>query len=293
MRFWKLLPLLASSLCFAAQSDRVAGTIDANQMVRLSGHLHRKALPQYDQGRLPSSSPISQVMLLTLPSASQQQALRRLVAEQQDPRSPNFHKWITPQQYADRFGLNQNDVQKITAWLKSQGLHVDNVANGRNWIVFSGTAAQVENAFRTELHRYNVDGETHFANSIMPSVPVTLAGIATGIQGLDDFHPKPAVIKKSVAAAQKARPDYYDSSFPAQFVAPGDIETIYDLTPLYNATPKIDGTGQKLVIAGQTDVYLADLNDFRTGFGLPAISGCSTDVNGVITATACNTSNFQ
>jgi subtilase family serine protease len=262
-------------------------------MVRLSGHLHRKALPQYDQGRLPSSSPISQVMLLTLPNASQQQALRRLVAEQQDPRSPNFHEWITPQQYADRFGLNQNDVQKITAWLKSQGLHVDNVANGRNWIVFSGTAAQVENAFRTELHRYNVDGEMHFANSIIPSVPVTLAGIATGIQGLDDFHPKPAVIKKSVAAAQKARPDYYDSSFPAQFVAPGDIETIYDLTPLYNATPKIDGTGQKLVIAGQTDVYLADLNDFRTGFGLPAISGCSTDVNGVITATACNTSNFQ
>jgi len=291
MRFWKLLPLLATSLCFAAQSDRVAGTIDANQMVRLSGHLHRKALPQYDQGRLPSSSPISQVMLLTLPTASQQQALRRLVAEQQDPRSPNFHKWITPQQYADRFGLSQNDVQKITAWLKSQGLHVDNVANGRNWIVFSGTAAQIENAFRTELHRYNVDGETHFANAIAPSIPSALAAIASGIRGLDDFHPKPSAIKKSVAAAQKARLDYYSSNFNAQFVAPGDIETIYDLTPLYSAG--FDGTGQKLVIPGQTDVYLADLNDFRSGFGLPAISGCSTDANGVITTTACNTSNFQ
>jgi subtilase family serine protease len=294
MRFWKLLPLLATSLCFAAQSDRVAGTIDANQMVRLSGHLHRKALPQYDQGRLPSSSPISQVMLLTLPTASQQQALRRLVAEQQDPRSPNFHKWITPQQYADRFGLSQNDVQKITAWLKSQGLHVDNVANGRNWIVFSGTTAQVESAFRTELHRYNVDGETHFANSIMPSVPASIAGITTGIRGLDDFRPKSSATKKSVAAAQKARPDYYSSNFNAQFVAPGDIETIYDLTPLYNANPKIDGTGQKLVIAGQTDVYLADLNNFRSGFGLPAISGCTTDANGVITSCATSTtSNFQ
>jgi hypothetical protein len=292
MRSWKfLLPLLTSTLCFAAQSDRIAGTIDSGQMVALPGQVQRKALPKYDEGRVTASFQLKEVMLLTLPTPSQQKALSLLVAEQQDPKSPNFRKWLTPEQYADRFGLSPNDVQKITAWLKSQGLTVVSVARDRNWVVFSGTAAQVETAFRTEFHHYNVDGEMHFANATAPSIPAALSGIATGFRGFDDFRPKPTNVRKAGPRSRGARPDYYDSSFPAQFVAPGDIEVIYDLTPLYNTG--IDGTGQKLVIVGQTDVYLADLNDFRSGFGLPAITGCSTDANGVITTTACNTSNFR
>ncbi len=292
MRFLKVLALfLAPCLCFAAQSDRIAGTVDAGQMVRLPGHLERKALPQYDRGRLPSSAPINRIMLLTLPTASQQEDLSRLLAAQQDPKSSNFHKWLTPQQYAERFGLSRNDIQKISAWLESQGFHVDEVANGRNWITFSGSVAQVENAFRTELHRYNVNGEMHFANSIVPSVPAALAGIATGLRGLDDFIPKSSASRKSVAAAQKVRANYYSNNFQADFVAPGDIETIYDLTPLYSAG--IDGTGEKLAVIGQTDVYLSDLNDFRSGFGLSAISGCTTNANGVITSCSSSSSNLQ
>lgn len=288
MRFCKLLlPLVASTLCFAAQQDRITGAIDSSQMVALPGHTHRKALPRYDQGRVQPSLQLSQVTLLTLPTPGQQKALRLLVAEQQDPKSPNFHKWLTPEQYADRFGLSPNDVRKISAWLNSQGLRVDGVARGRNWITFSGTASQVESAFRTEIHSYNVDGEIHFANATVPSIPEGLAGIVAGTRGLDNFVPKPMNVRKT-APPRGARSDYYDGSFATDFVAPGDIETIYDLTPLYNAG--IDGTGQKLVIAGQTDVYLADLNDFRSGFGLTQISGCTTNSSGVITA--CNSSNF-
>jgi hypothetical protein len=294
MRSWKfLLIFLASTLCFAAQPDRIAGTIDSSQMVALPGQIHHKALPQYDQGRVSASLQMSQITLLTLPTSSQQQALRLLVAEQQDPKSPNFHKWLAPEQYADQFGLSQNDVQKISTWLKSQGLSVDSVARGRNWIVFGGTAAQVETALRTEIHYYNVDGVTHFANATAPSIPAALSGIVTGFRGLDNFIPRPTNVKKA-ARGQIARPDYYDGSFnpPAQFVAPGDIEVIYDLTPLYNAG--IDGTGQKMAIIGQTDVYLADLNDFRSGFGLPQISGCTTNASGIITScTTSTTSNFQ
>ncbi len=297
MRSWKfLLIFLASTLCFAApsfaaQADRIAGTIDSSQMVALPGQIHHKALPQYDQGRVSASLQMSQITLLTLPTSSQQQALRLLVAEQQDPKSPNFHKWLTPEEYADQFGLSQNDVQKISTWLKSQGLNVDSVARGRNWIVFSGTAAQVETAFRTEIHYYKVDGMTHFANATAPSIPTALSGIVTGLRGLDNFIPRPNA-RKAVPQARGPHPDYYDSSFQEQFVAPGDIEVIYDLTPLYNAG--IDGTGQKMAIIGQTDVYLADLNDFRSGFGLTPISGCTTSASGIITScTTSNTSNFQ
>ncbi|MFZ0760092.1 MAG: hypothetical protein WAM69_09100, partial [Candidatus Sulfotelmatobacter sp.] len=66
------------------------------------------------------------------------------------------------------------------------------------------------------------------------------------------------------------------------FLAPGDIATIYDINPLYNASTPINGAGQKLAIMGQTDIYLADLTDFRSGFNLPAFT-CTTGTTGLIT----------
>jgi Pro-kumamolisin, activation domain len=291
-----LASTLLAAVCVAEAPDRIS-TIDSSQMVPLRGQIQRQAKPEYDLGRAEASFPLH-VTLLTVPSPSQAKALKQLLAEQQDPKSPNFHKWLTPKQYADRFGLSHNDIQKATAWLKSQGLTVDRVANGRNWIVFSGTATQIENAFRTEIHRYNVNGEMHFANAVPPSIPAALSGIATGFRGLDDFGPKP-MIRKAAPRARTVRPDYYDANTGnGNFLGPGDIATIYDLTPLYTAATPIDGTGEKLVIAGQTDVYLADLNDFRSGFGLTAITGCTTFTSGanigaINACTVSSTANFQ
>jgi len=167
MRFWKfLLPLIFTSLSFAAQPDRIAGPIDSSQMIALKGNVHHMAQPQYDQGPVEDSLQFSYVTLNIPPSASQQAALDQLLAQQQDPKSQNYHKWLTPEQYAERFGLSQNDVNKITAWLTSQGLQVVRVARGRNWVAFSGTAAQIESAFRTQIHRYNIAGKAHVANSV-------------------------------------------------------------------------------------------------------------------------------
>ncbi len=285
--------ICAATLSFAEAPDRITGAIDSSKMVPLSYQVQRSAQAQYDQGRVDGSFQLNNVKLAIVPSPSQVKALKQLLEEQQDPKSPNFHKWLTPQQFADRFGLSHNDVQKTTAWLKSQGLSAVRVANGRDWINFSGTASQVESTFRTEIHRYNVNGEMHFANSTPPSVPAALSGIANGFLGLDDFRPKP-MIKKAVPRARKARPGYYDASTGlTDFVAPNDIATIYDLGPLYTAG--IDGTGQKLLVVGQTDVYLADLVNFRSGFSLPAIySGCTANSSGVLSScTSSTTANFQ
>jgi subtilase family serine protease len=282
------IPVLHASAQNSNVQQRIAGPVGSGEMVALLGHVPRKADPQYDQGRVEPSFQLNEVTLLTLPSASQQKALSLLVAEQQDRSSPNYHKWLTPEEYADRFGLSANDMERISTWLKSQGLNVVSVARGRNWIVFSGTALQIESAFRTEIHSYNVKGEMHFANATPPSIPAALSGVVTGIRGLDDFRPKPRNIKKS-PQAQKVRGNYFDGNFsPPDFIAPGDIATIYNLSTLYAGG--FDGTGQRLAVVGQTDVMLSDLNDFRSGFGLTAISGCTTSSDVI---TACNTSNFR
>ena len=118
---------------------------------------------------------IPAVTLFLKPSDPGQASLNQLLQDQQDPASPNFHHWLTPEEYADRFGASQSDITQISDWLKAQGLNVSSVARGRNAITVTGTADAVQNAFQTEIHRYQVDGVTHFANATDPSVPAAIS----------------------------------------------------------------------------------------------------------------------
>ncbi|MGC1371294.1 MAG: S53 family peptidase, partial [Candidatus Sulfotelmatobacter sp.] len=293
MRSWKVLLLFCiPTLCFAAQADRVTGPIDSSRMIVLPGNLHSFARAEYDQGPVEATLPFSSVRLVMAPSPSQQAALDQLLAEQQDRTSPNYHKWLTPAQYADRFGLSQNDTNKINLWLVSQGFAVIRVAHARNEILFSGTAAQIQSAFNTEIHRYSVNGEQRIANATPVSIPSALSGVVTGVRGITSVHFKPMYVRASPGIHP-----HYTTTLQGEtdyFMGPGDIATLYDLDNLYNATPTpIDGTGQQLAIVGQTDIYLADINDFRSGFGLATIpSSCTTDSSGIVDA-PCNTTNFE
>src|SRR4029077_14889472 len=256
-----LIASLFSSSSDAAVQDRIASSLTNGQTVTLRGSVHRRALPQFDQGPVDPAMRMGTITLMTSPTAAQQRALTHLLAQQQDPKSANYHKWLTPEQYADRFGMSSNDMQKMAAWLKAKGFTVMDMARGRNWISFTGTAAQVNSAFGTEIHRYNLNGELHYANATSPLIPAALMGVVVGMRGLHDFRPKPMGIRRNSGL----RPDYNSSNF-GPLVAPGDIATIYDINTLYTAG--IDGSGQKLAVMGQTDIYLADIADFRSGFGL-------------------------
>ena len=236
-----LLTVFLSALSYATVPDRISGALTNGQTVTLKGNVHRKALPQFDQGPVDPAMSMGTVMLMTVPTAAQQKAITQLLAQQQDPKSKNYHKWLTPEQYADRFGLSPNDMQKMAAWLKAKGLTVIDLARGRNWISFTGTAAQVHSAFGTEIHHYKVNGELHYANATAPAIPAALGGIVVGLRGLHDFHPRPLGIRRNAGV----RPDYNSNDF-GSLVAPGDIATIYDINALYTAG--IDGTGQKLAV---------------------------------------------
>jgi pro-kumamolisin-like protein/Big-like domain-containing protein len=282
-----LCTVLVSSRTFASAPDRILEPIDSGQTVALAAGVPHKAQPQYDQGPTDPSYKLSYMELYTAPSPSQQIAISHLLAQQQDSTSPLYHQWLTPEQYADRFSLSVNDVQKITLWLTSQGFAVVKVARSRNLIAFSGTTAQAEQVFHVQIHNFNIDGEKHISNTTPPAIPAALVGIVSGVGGLSDFRAKPYFHRRS--------PNY---SYPIPntseflpYLAPGDIEAIYNITPLYTASTPIIGTNQKLVVVGQTDVYLADLNNFRSGFGFSSIN-CTTDASTDI-ITACSDPHFQ
>lgn len=281
-----LVASLFSAFSYAEAPDRIAGAVDSTNMVELRGHVSPMARPEFDQGPVEPSRTMH-VMMLFMPTATQQRAIDKHLAELQDSKSPNFHKWLTPQQWGERFGLGKGDLDKISAWLEGQGFKITYVANGRGYLSFDGNAAQVQSAFQTEIHYYNVDGKMHFANTTPPRIPAALNGIVGGFRGLHDFFPKPMFKKAAYTLSYQG--NYY------HFLAPGDLATIYDITPLYNQSPAIDGTGQKVVIAGQSDVYLADLHNFRTAFGLSDITGCTTDsaTHTIIQAGTCTSGNFE
>ena len=273
-----ILPVVATiaTILFAAsavaQTSRITENVDNRLRTVLAWHLHPKAvaaaLAGNDQGRVAPSLAMSYVTLMLAPSASQQADLEKFLAEQQTPGSPNYHHWLTPEEYGQRFGASDADIGKVTQWLEQQGLQVVSVARGRSWIAASGTAAQVEAAFQTEIHSYVVDGETHYANATEPSVPAAFGSVVKSIRGLNDFRMKPR-LRPSLRTPNSAKPAFTDSGQGnAHFIAPGDFATIYDVAPLYAAG--IDGSGQKIAIAGQIEVNLSDIEQFRSSYDLPA-----------------------
>jgi hypothetical protein len=260
-----LVPGVAAAQANLAR-PRIVTEVDESQRAELRGNLHPLARPQFDQGRVDPSFRLERITMTLQPTAAQQADLDQLLAAQQNPASPSFHQWLAPEQFADRFGIAQSDLNKVTAWLQAQGFDIVEIPRSRNWIAFNGTGAQVESAFHSELHNYTANGNRFFANSAELSVPAALAGVVAGFRGLNNFPIKPRV-KSGSASVQ---PNFTSSVSGNNYISPGDFATIYDLNPLYGSTPPIDGTGQKIAIVGQSNVVLADIAKFRSLSGLPA-----------------------
>lgn len=251
------LPLLAASL-LAQPADRVTGPIDDRVTVTLPGNRHPLARPEFDLGPVPLDEPLGRMILVFSPDPTTQAELDRLTTQQQDPSSPLFHQWISPEEYGRRFGISEGDWNRIAAWLTAQGFQVEEIPRGRSTAVFSGTAGEVAAAFHTEMHRYLVNGETHCANSSDPQIPAALSGVVAGIASLHDFR------------------SHHPASIPdltlqgAHYMTPADFAAIYDVNPLYSANT--DGTGTSIAVVARSNLRIIDVEAFRLLMGLPANS---------------------
>jgi len=232
-------------------------------MTRLKGSLHPLAQPQFDTGRMPADTKLNGISIVFNRTAAQQAALNALIAEQQNPASPLYHQWLTPDQFAARFGMAPSDLEKVQNWLEQQGFSVDSISRSRNVIRFSGTVRQVEAAFETQMHTYNIKGVPHFAPSTELSVPSGIAPTVLAIRNLNDFRPKAQVIyRKNI----RPRPGFTSGQTGDVFFAPGDIATAYNIKPVYSAG--YTGSGQKIAIVGQSAVEISDIENFQNAAGL-------------------------
>src|SRR5258708_18213813 len=115
---------IAASLASFAQGgpqSRIPQAVDRNQRAVVRGSAHPIAKPEFDAGRVDGSIKLNGVSLVFKLSPSQQAALETLLREQQDRSSPNYHKWLTPEQYAARFGMSPADSAQVTSRLQTEG----------------------------------------------------------------------------------------------------------------------------------------------------------------------------
>jgi subtilase family serine protease len=279
--------ILGASVAAHAQAAQplVTQPVDPAHLATLRGNTHPMALAKYDRGAAPTGLPMAHMMLVLRRSAQQEASLDTLLAQQQDRTSANYHKWLTPEQFGSQFGPTETDIQTITSWLESQGFHVNKVANGRNMIDFSGTAGTVQSALHTTIHKYvYANGVQHWANSTDPQIPAALANAVIGVDRLNDFHPKRmsrnlGAFRKSLVTGKvsKVTPQYtesgvgcYGTGTNCYAVAPYDFAKIYNVSPLWTAGTT--GSGQTIAIVSDSDVVTTDYTQFRSIFGLPAIT---------------------
>jgi len=222
------------------------------------------ARSEFDQGQAPDSLPMDRMLLVLKRSAEREAALDRLLEEQQQSSSSNYHKWLTPDEFGQKFGAADADIQAITAWLQSHGFKVESPSRGRTVIEFSGNAGQVQRAFHTSIHKFVVGGKEHWANNGDPRIPVALAQAVAGVSTLHNFE---AAAQLAIAETRVPINPQFNAGSGNHYLAPGDYATIYNANPLY---PAINGAGTTIAVVGRSNINIQDVISFRSAFGLPA-----------------------
>ncbi|MFZ0636806.1 MAG: protease pro-enzyme activation domain-containing protein [Candidatus Acidiferrales bacterium] len=275
---WKASLVFASILVTAfvagaqtsAVAPRITQAIDETNLVTLKGNTLPMARAEFDQGLVSDSLPLEKMLLVLQRSPAQESALRSLLDQQQDKTSPNYHKWLTPEQYGQQYGPADADIQTVTNWLQGHGFTVDLVTKGKTIIEFTGTAGLVRNAFHTEIHNYLVNGEKHIANSSDPQIPAALAPVVAGVASLHDFFPKPHFIGSgktvTVPAHSGNAVSHLTDGMGDNFLGPLDFAKIYNIDPLYTAGTT--GSGRTIAVLEVTDIVTADVTLFDEVFGL-------------------------
>ncbi len=284
-------PFLFCALSVAQQGSAtgvphplIRQAVDETQLTTLKGNTHPLARPQFDLGTAPATLSMDRMLLVLKRSPDQETALRKLLDDQQDKHSPNYHQWLTPEQFGKQFGPTDADIQTVKTWLQSHGFTVGST-KGRTVLEFSGSASQVKEAFHTTIHKYAVNGEQHWANASDPMIPTALTPAVAGVLTLHNFLKKPASHFSGQAVPAKIVPGKRPQvTFPAQngqpetnALAPQDFAVIYNINPIYSVST--NGNDIWIAVVGRSNLYNggSDVSDFRDNIG-----GCCGSINIVL-----------
>jgi sugar lactone lactonase YvrE len=276
-------------------ADRLTQPIRESAMVTLKGTVHPLTRKATDRGALGDGTRLERIQIQLGRSDKQEAALQQMIHDLHTPGTASYHKWLTPQQFGERFGASDGDIATITKWLQGHGFGPVKVNPGKQTLETSATAGQFRDTFHSQIKMYEINGERHYANATDPQIPAALAPVFRGFVSLNNFRLKSTLQKVGTATYDPAtrkstlapRLGWTTGTDPNPYfvLAPGDFAVQYDLNPLYAAG--IDGTGQTIAIINDSNIDLSLVNAYRSLFGLPVnppqviIDGNDPGIDGV------------
>jgi subtilase family serine protease len=276
VRLCGFLFLIGNSTAQRQVHPRLVQAVSNDQRITLKGNVHPLARAEVDRGAVVESQPITRMLLLLKRGDEQEAALRQYLDSQQGKSSPNYHVWLTPEEFGANYGPAEADVLAVTDWLTNQGFTVEKVYSGKTVIEFSGTAGGVRNAFGTAIRNFEIGGKTYQAISRLPyDAHLRLPRKIVQRHNARNHRCQRCRNLRIARVGKPGLEPLLTFPFPngnGSFygLGPGDFATIYNTAPLLSGNPKIDGTGQTIAIVGETNINVKDVQDFRTMFGLPA-----------------------
>jgi len=300
--------LLCNSALLAQNSavaPRITTDVDELSLTTLRGNVPHMARAEFDQGEADAATQLTHMRLVLSRSTEQQAALDTYLAQLQDKSSPNYHKWLTPQQFGALYGPADSDIAALVAWLESHGFQVELISPGRTNIAFNGTVSQAEEAFHTPIHSFLINAgqtsETQFySNTAEPQIPSAITSVVKGVARLNTIQPRPhfhrgttgqfnpdtkRLESLNAASATQSRPNLTTTSGgDTLWMVPADAATIYDTPNAYNANftsgTSYTGAGVHIGIGGDAAINASIVEDYRIMFigdsSQPGLNYCTS-----------------
>jgi len=255
-----------------ARSDRehkrilIREPIEEGKRIRLRGNTRPEANERNDRGRVDDDRPMEHMLLQLKRPPELEQQFDQYIESLTDKTSPNFRQWITAAEQGEKYGPAQQDIDTVINWLQSHGFTVNYVYPNRMVFDFSGTAGDIRRAFHTEIHHLEVHGEPHIANMSDPEIPAALAPAIVGVVSMHDFKPQHMLVPVvhtdyTFSGCSGGTNSTGGHCYP---LVPADLQTIYNLNPLYREG--IDGTGQTITLVEDSNTFSTDAVTYRSTF---------------------------
>lgn len=231
----------------------------------LTGHVPQIVKEQNLQpvGRLTATNVLHLAIGLPLRDPS---GAKAFLQQLYDPASPLYHRYLTTEQFTERFGPSTDDYQVVINFAKAQGFTVTHTDPNRLLVDVEARAADVESAFQVKLFTYQhpTEARQFYAPDVEPSVP---SGVRIlDVSGISDYprpHPdshignsRDRAVTPIPNAGSNPWGEYIGKDFRAAYV-PGSLLT---------------GSGQNIALVQFDGYYPSDIARYETLAGLPAIT---------------------
>ena len=193
-----------------------------------------------------------------------------------NPASPSYHQYLTPAQFAEKFGPAKSDYQALIKFAEKNGLKVTGTHPNRVVLDVAGPVAAIEKTFQVKMRVYHHPKEkrTFYSPDTEPSVDASVQVPILSISGLNNYSlPQPASLHIMPAKQPPGSPALAGSG-------PGGTFRGLDFRAAYVPNSPLNGTGQSVALLEFDGYYSNDIAAYEQTCSLPYVTLTNVPVRG-------------